>query len=117
MDFKALFVPIRLDRLPAHPARDVPAPLRVKARTRRVAELREAGQILAALPGPGETLHAIQSGRYDLADVVQVILDRRGQAKHLRIATLSYNARNVTAIASWLADGAVETFTMLCSAF
>jgi hypothetical protein len=79
--------------------------------------LREARQVLNVMPGPGESLHAVQSGRYDLANVVDVILERLGTAAALRIATLSFNRRNVQRMAAWTESRAAQRLTLLCSSF
>jgi hypothetical protein len=113
MDFSAMLRHLRFGKS----ADDAPAPLRSGGRTRRVAALREAGEILAALPGPGESLHAIMTGRYDLTDLIDVILTKRGAVRHLRVATLSFNKHNVQLLQTWVAAGAVHTLTVLCSSF
>lgn len=65
----------------ARAAAEKPALIR-KADRLRFAMLREASEILAALPGPGEQLHALMTGRYDLMDVVTLLLEARpGPAK------------------------------------
>jgi len=117
MDFKAMMRPVRFGTGPAPD--DVPRPLlREQAPNRRLAALREAGEVLAVLPGPGEALHAIMTGRYDLCDLLDVMLTRLGTATHVRIATLSFNARNVERMAAWTEGaGAVQRLTLLCSRF
>jgi hypothetical protein len=118
MDFKAMLQPVRFTGKPTPQENGVPAPLlRRQDATRRLAMLREARAILAVLPGPGESLHAIMSGRYDLADLIEALLDARGPVEHLRIATLSFNSRNVEAIGRWLESDKVTRFAMLCSHF
>jgi hypothetical protein len=118
MDFKAMLAPVRFTGKPAPQENGVPAPLlRRQDATRRLAMLREAAAILAVLPAPGEALHAIMSGRYDLADLIDAMLDARGPVDDLRVATLSFNGRNVEAIGRWLEGGRVVRLTMLCSHF
>jgi hypothetical protein len=90
-----------------------------KAVTRRTAQLAEAGQLLDTLPGPGESLHVLMTGRYDLMHVLVLLLERqapRGPCR-LRIATLSYNARNVTELLAQIDAGRIGQLTFLCSKF
>jgi hypothetical protein len=116
MDFKALMRPVRFGK--GLPAADVPAPLvRKDPGNRRLAALREAADLLTVLPQPGESLHAIQSGRFDLCDALDVLLARLGPATCLRIATLSFNGRNVQRMKAWLQTGAVQRLTLLCPLF
>lgn len=115
-DFNAMRTPIRFTG--AAPADDVPRPLlRKQSATRRLAQLREARQILDVLPAPGESLHALQSGNFDTADIVEVLLDKLGPVEHLRIATLSFNRNNLAAIRTWLSAGKVGLLSLLCSRF
>ena len=94
-DFKSMLAPLNFGK---HAAEDVPKPHLRRAESRRVAMLKEAAEILSALPGPGESLSLIQSGRYDLADAIDAILSRLGTARHLRVATLSFSARNTDSL-------------------
>jgi hypothetical protein len=116
MDFKEIMRPVRFGKGPAQD--DVPRPLiRPQSANRRLAALREAGEVLAVLPGPGESLHAIMTGRYDLTDTLEVLLDRLGTIQHMRIATLSFNRHNVKLLTSWVDAGRVRELTLLCSLF
>jgi hypothetical protein len=117
VDFSAILKPVRFGKERA-PGDDVPRPyLHRQAGPRRFAQLREAAAILATLPAPGESLHCLQSGRYDLCDVVGVLIDKLGAVEHLAIATLSFHQRNVSALLSWIEAGQVKRLTMLCSLF
>src|SRR5262249_30101062 len=108
--------PVRFGKGPALDG--VPRPLiRPQPGNRRLAALREAGDVLAVLPGPGEALHAIMTGRYDLTDLLDVILTQLRAVAHLRIATLSFNSRNVDRMRAWTETGPVKRMTMLCSRF
>jgi hypothetical protein len=116
MDFKAILRPVRFGKGP--PTEDVLAPhTRRQTVNRRLAALREAGDVLAVLPEPGESLHAIMIGRYDLCDLLDVLLSRLGTALHLRIATLSFNERNARRMTAWTGGGTVQRLTVLCSRF
>jgi hypothetical protein len=117
VDFKAIMRPVQYGKPPGS-VEDVPRPIvRRQSTNRRLGMLREAGQVLTVMPGPGESLHAIQSGRYDLADLVDVMLGRLDTVLSLRIATLSFNRRNVQRMAAWTESGAVKRLTLLCSNF
>src|ERR1700722_1305929 len=84
---------------------------------RRPAMLKEADAVLTVLPAPGEALHALITGRYDLLHLVVNLLDRLGHAPAVRIATLSYNGRNLAEMLRLLDEGKVGSLTLLCSAF
>src|SRR5262245_55038957 len=79
----------------------LPTPIRTKARARRAAGIREAKQVLAHLPEPGEALHAIVTARMDLTDVVNALLETIGRCERMRVATLGYNRRNLVAMLGW----------------
>lgn len=108
IDFRAVTSRTAGDALPtAH---------RSRAGRRRVACLREAAEVLTVLPGPGEALHALMTGRYDLTDLLAVLLERLGPAA-LKVATLSFNQGNTEDILAWLDAGQVTALDLLCSAF
>lgn len=96
-----------------------PGPFKGKALRRRLAMFREAAELLPHLPQvPGEAVHAIMTGRYDLCVLLAAILGHVGQkCPLLRIATLSFNSRNVSEMSEMLRSGQVDTLTLLCSAF
>jgi hypothetical protein len=92
-------------------------PLRRKADGRRFAMLAAADEVLGVLPGPGESVHTLMTGFYDLMHVIVRLLDRLGPCPSLRIATLSYNARNLAELSRLIEAGRVGTVSLLCSAF
>lgn len=99
-----------------------PPPLKGKALRRRMVQFREAEGLLPYLPqSPGEATHAVMTGRYDLMVLLSAVLESRGVGcRHLRIATLSFNGRNVGELAHLLRTnppGPVEKVTLLCSSF
>src|SRR5262249_40759304 len=98
---------------------DVPTPHRGRAVRRRQLMFREAKELLPFLPRElGEATHALMSGRYDLMVLlVAILVAVGGTCHHLRVATLSFNARNVGEMAALLRSGKVKTLTLLCSAF
>lgn len=99
-------------------AGDAPAPFMDRAeQARRFAQLREASAVVEILPGPGETLHAIMTGRYDLADTIIAIIRKVGRCRNLKIATLGYHARNIEAIDVWMRSKLVGSCQILTSLF
>ena len=66
----------------------------------------EAKGLLAALPGPGEAVHAMMTGRYDLMLLLVALLDLHpAPFRRLRIATLCYNRRNAAELLGLLEIG------------
>lgn len=98
------------------PADAIPTPTVSKASRRRVAQLAEARDVLTELPAPGEALHGLMTGRYDLTDLIEVLLDQIGPAR-LTVATLSFNRRNTVDMLAWMDAGKVTGLDLLCSAF
>jgi hypothetical protein len=96
---------------------NVPTPIITKARQRRTAQLKEAGDVLDVLPDEGETLHAIMTGRYDLMHLIVMLIGKVGRCEEARIATLSFNRKNLDEMAGLLDAGSVGKMTLLCSAF
>ncbi len=94
-----------------------PTPIIGKAAARRTASLGQAAEVLAVLPGPGETLHALMTGRYDLMHLITALVRNLGDVEVMRIATLSYNGRNLAEMVALLDSGAVKSLTLLCSCF
>ena len=101
----------------AGPDAKTPAGLVCRGMTRRAAMLHEAAAVLAVLPAPGEALHGLITGRYDLMHLLVCILDRMGPARAVRIATLSFNGRNLQEMFGLLDGANPPALTLLCSAF
>jgi hypothetical protein len=95
----------------------LPTPARVRLAARRAAGIAEAKAVLAHLPGPGESLHALCTARMDLTDVINALLERLGRCERLHVATLGYNARNLRTLLGWRDAGAVGELTLLASIF
>ncbi len=90
-----------------------------KAARRRTGQLKEARDILGQLPGPWESVHCLISGRFDFALCLTAILEdqrERGPCK-LTIATLSYNARNVSELCALIDAGLISELSLLVSSF
>ncbi len=96
---------------------DTAEPLTVKGLVRKTGEIGRLAESLPALPEPGEAVHLLMTGRYDLTAVLAVILQRRGPCERMRIATLSFNAKNVAELAGWLDQKQVGALTLLASHF
>jgi hypothetical protein len=95
----------------------LPTPKRVKLAARRAAGVAEAKAVLAQLPAPGESLHAVCTARMDLTDVLNALLGRLGRCDRMLIATLGYNRKNLTAMLGWLDAGAVRSLSLVASLF
>jgi hypothetical protein len=97
---------------------DAPSCLSRQGLIRRHEMLAEAKAVLPHIPGPGECLHGIMTGRYDLMHLLLAILEtREARCEHMSIATLSFNAANVAEMVRLLDTGRVERLSLLCSKF
>jgi hypothetical protein len=112
---------MRLPRRPTftgHTAHGVPAAHTAKARRRYMAMLRESAAILAHLPGPGESLHALMTGLYDFMTLVgHLITTRPVPCARLRLATLAFSSRNTAELCQLFDAGAVRCVSLLASDF
>lgn len=99
------------------PGNGLPSPKMVKLAARRLAGIREAKDVLAVLPGPGESLHALATARMDLTDIINCLLGKCGTCERLSIATLGFNAKNLRQILGWFDAGQVKSVTLLASIF
>jgi hypothetical protein len=97
--------------------RDLPRPKLLKLRARRAAGIKEAADLLAVLPGPNESLHAVVTARVDLCDMLGCLLVRAGPCDRMLIATLGYGPRNLKSMLRWLDDGRVDSLTLCASIF
>src|SRR5215208_4677573 len=79
--------------------------------------LRRAEDALPHLPEPGESVHFLQTGYFDLMMLVPLLVGVHGVARHVRLATLSYNGRNLTEMVRLLDSGGCERLTLLTSTF
>jgi hypothetical protein len=111
----------RLPKRPSFTGRTgpgVPAAHTARARRRYAAMLRESADILAHLPGPGESLHALMTGLYDFMTLVgHVITHHPAPCADLRIATLAFNSRNTHEITQLVDGGAVRRVSLMASDF
>jgi hypothetical protein len=94
-----------------------PEPCVAKIEARRGAMLKRAEDALPHLPGPGEAVHFLQTGYFDLMTLVPLLVSAHGKARHVRLATLSYNGRNLTEMVGLLDGGGCARLTLLTSTF
>jgi hypothetical protein len=75
----------------------------------------EAYAHLDHLPGRGESLHGVISGKYALFELVPALIERKGKIADLIVATLSFSKANAADLLGLLDDGHVERFSLLIS--
>jgi hypothetical protein len=95
----------------------LPTPHTNRATALRTGQLAEAADALAVLPGPGEMVHSLLVGRFDLMHLLVCLIDQLGQVDVMKVATLSFNNRNVAEMLTLLDSSRVKKLTLLCSAF
>lgn len=95
----------------------VGSPLHKASGKKRLECLSQAQQVLACVPEPGEQVHALMTGFYDLMHLLIVLLDKVGHAGHLRIATLSYNGRNLAEMTRLLDEKRIGQLSLVTSCF
>lgn len=98
---------------------DLPTPFILAAKARRFAGIAEAKAVLAILPQPGESLHAICTKRMDLTDIISGIIGKLGPVSTMRVATLGYNNKNLRTMLDWCnpEDCKVKSLWLLTSHF
>jgi hypothetical protein len=69
------------------------------------------------LPGPGEAVHCLLTGRFDLMHLLVCVIERLGTVEAMRISTLSFNLKNLSEMLWLLDSGAVRRMTLLSSVF
>jgi hypothetical protein len=115
--FQAFSKPLFAAR-PGAPADRAGRPLYRRDCPRRMAALAEAKDILPCLPGTGQACHFLMTGRYDLMHLLLVVLESRpGPVDHLRIATLSFNKKNLGELLQLLDSGKVKRLSFVFSKF
>jgi hypothetical protein len=95
----------------------LPSPKRLRLKARRAAGIAEGRQILAMLPGPGESVHTVLTARIDVATLLDLLLAQMGRCDELAIATLGYSSRNLTTMLRWLDTGMVGKLWLVSSLF
>jgi hypothetical protein len=92
-------------------------PHKAKAEARYQRAGRTAAALLPELPEPGESVHALMLGTFDLCQVITATAKRLPTCRHLRIATLCYSKRNITELCSMLDERKGLALTLLVSVF
>jgi hypothetical protein len=76
----------------------------------------DAYKHLDHLPGPGESLHGVISGKYALFEIIPALIEKTGRKiDDLTIATLSFNKANAADLLGLLDDGHVRRVGLLIS--
>ena len=88
-----------------------------KARARQTRAAQLATEALPDLPRPGESIHILMTGYYDLMSLISTTARRLTRCNHLRTATLAMSRRNAAELVDLLAAGKVERLTLILSAF
>jgi hypothetical protein len=99
---------------------DTPPRLATKSERRYQRAARTATELLPDLPEPGESVHCLMLGTFDLCQVISATAKRLPGLRHLRIATLCYSKRNVAELCSLLdarTDADPLALTLLASVF
>ena len=94
-----------------------PPRLTTKADRRYMRAATLAAELLPELPLPGETVHALMLGTFDLCQVIGATAKLLPRLTHLRIATLCYSKRNAAELCSLLEARPGLALTLLVSVF
>lgn len=94
-----------------------PSPKKAKAEARYVRAAKTAAALLPDLPQPGESVHALMTGRFDLCQVITSVVARLPACRHLRIATLCLSRRNAADLLGLAESRPAMRLTLLTSAF
>ncbi len=89
----------------------------VRGLKRRMRAAQSASELLPELPQPGEAIHCLMQGYFDLCQVLTITAKRVPELHTLRIATLCYSKRNVTDLCELLEQRPGLRFTLLVSDF
>lgn len=114
MDFAAVPRPA-FGRAAQHLHHPPASPVVTRAAARYHRQAATAAALLPDLPAPGEAVHALMTGHYDLGQVVAATAGRT-PCRHLRVATLCYSRRNAADLLGLL-DARPMALTVLVSAF
>jgi len=98
---------------------DTPKPTKNKANARYMRAAKTAAELLPELPNPGESIHCLMTGTYDLCQVITAVANRLPTLTTLRIATLCFSKKNTAELLSLLETrkGKPFTLTLLVSVF
>ena len=94
-----------------------PPRLTTKADRRYTRAALLAAELLPERPRPGEAVHALMLGTFDLCQVIGATAKLLPDLRHLRIATLCYSKRNAAELCSLVAARPGRALTLLVSVF
>ena len=94
-----------------------PPRLTTKADRRYTRAALLAAELLPELPRPGEAVHALMLGTFDLCQVIGATAKLLPDLRHLRIATLCYSKRNAAELSALLEARPGLALTLLVSVF
>jgi hypothetical protein len=94
-----------------------PSPKRTRAEARYMRAAKTAAELLPELPKPGESIHCLMLGAFDLCQVIAATIHRLPDLRHLRIATLCYSRRNAAELLGLLEARPTLRLTLLVSVF
>jgi hypothetical protein len=95
----------------------LPTPRQIRLRKIRAAGLREARDVVAVLPEPGECTSCLVTHRMDLVDIITFILDRLGPCDRADVASLGFNARTFRVLLRWLDQRRISSLSLVASLF
>jgi hypothetical protein len=95
----------------------VPPPKSIKAQLRYQHAAKTAAELLPNLPEPGESIHVVMTGTFDLCQVLASVIGRLPHCRHIRIATLCYSRRNAVELLGLLESRPTLNVTLLVSDF
>ncbi len=70
---------------------------------------------LTRLPEPGESIHGIARGNFDMFDLIPAVAELGGTIARLDVATLGFNQANAERLIAMLDAGNVGAVTFICS--
>lgn len=84
---------------------------------RRTERLPKAENVLQVMPGPGEALHVLMTGRYDLMDMICALIGQRGTVDAMRCSTLSFHDKNLATMVDLIDRQAIRVLNLCCCTF
>ena len=98
-------------------ADEPPAPHLTGTLERQCVALPDALAILEHVPGPGQALHALMTGRYDLMALLVALIERIGVVEAMAVSTLSFHAKNLAQMLALLDVELVRRLDLLACTF
>ncbi len=84
---------------------------------RRMERLPKAENVLTIMPKPGEALHVLMTGRYDLMDMIGALIEERGTVDVMRASTLSFHDKNLATLLDLLDRQRINRLNLCCCTF